>query len=161
MDAIVLSFLYTLRIIAGGIVSEIEVSFWLLTFSFLLFFSLALSKRYSELANSPDSEHLKITRREYRGHDALLVLCLGIGSAFSAITLLALYINEQAERIIYQSPQFLYILIPVFIYCMSMFWLQTIRGKNSEDPMMALVMSRYLRIPIVLIIFSLMLARYL
>jgi len=47
IDVIVLSLLYTLRIIAGSVAVEVPTSSWLLAFSVFIFFSLALVKRCS------------------------------------------------------------------------------------------------------------------
>jgi hypothetical protein len=49
VDVILLALLYTVRIIAGGMATNIHISNWLLVFSMFLFLSLALVKRYSEL----------------------------------------------------------------------------------------------------------------
>lgn len=49
VDVLVLAALYTIRVIAGGEATDIDVSFWLLAFSMFFFLSLAMVKRYSEL----------------------------------------------------------------------------------------------------------------
>ena len=51
VDIVTLAILYTLRILGGSAATHIEPSFWLLAFSFFIFLSLALLKRYSELFN--------------------------------------------------------------------------------------------------------------
>jgi 4-hydroxybenzoate polyprenyltransferase len=50
LDVVALASLYSLRILAGSAATDIPVSQWLLAFSTLLFLSLALVKRCSELA---------------------------------------------------------------------------------------------------------------
>src|SRR5690348_17111813 len=49
LDVITLAILYTMRIIAGHLLTGIPFSVWLLSFAFFLFLSLAFSKRVSEL----------------------------------------------------------------------------------------------------------------
>ena len=49
VDVIVLAFLYTLRILAGGAAQHIPITEWLLGFSMFFFTSLAFAKRFTEL----------------------------------------------------------------------------------------------------------------
>src|SRR5690606_1751832 len=49
IDVITLSFLYTLRVLAGAVAIDVDVSAGLLAFSIFVFLSLALVKRASEL----------------------------------------------------------------------------------------------------------------
>ena len=49
IDVLVLSNMYTLRVLAGGVAADVPVSEWLLAFSTFFFLSLAFVKRYSEL----------------------------------------------------------------------------------------------------------------
>ena len=51
VDLLTLSTLYTLRIVAGGFITNISVSIWLLSFSVFFFISLASVKRQIELLN--------------------------------------------------------------------------------------------------------------
>ena len=51
IDILILSSLYTLRILAGGIATSIPISFWLLSFSMFIFFSFAILKRYTIRGN--------------------------------------------------------------------------------------------------------------
>jgi len=50
IDVLTLAGLYALRILAGAAAADTVGSFWLLAFSLFFFFSLALVKRYVELA---------------------------------------------------------------------------------------------------------------
>ena len=49
LDVIMLAIFYSLRVIAGGVATEIVASDWLLVFSTFIFLSLAFAKRVSEL----------------------------------------------------------------------------------------------------------------
>lgn len=51
IDVLMLSLLYTLRILAGSVAIGIATSSWLLAFSVFMFLSLALVKRYAELVS--------------------------------------------------------------------------------------------------------------
>ncbi len=136
VDVIVLSGLYTLRLIAGGTATGIRVSFWLLAFSMFIFFSLAIVKRYSELTPLNDSGKLiKITGRGYWTHDLETLRILGICSGYLAVLVMALYINSQQIRILYRHPYILWALCPLILYWISRVWLLAGRGMMHEDPM--------------------------
>lgn len=49
IDVAMLAGLYTVRVIGGSAATDIHLSFWLLSYSFFLFLSLALLKRHNEL----------------------------------------------------------------------------------------------------------------
>lgn len=66
MYVIMLSLLYTLRIIAGSVAIGISISSWLLAFSVFLFLSLALVKRCSELVSLE-----QLGRKATHGRDRL------------------------------------------------------------------------------------------
>ena len=51
VDVLVLSGLYTLRLLAGSAATQSHISHWLAGFSVFLFFSLAIVKRFAELQN--------------------------------------------------------------------------------------------------------------
>ena len=50
LDVLLLSGLYTIRLLAGGAATGVQVSYWLLVFSLFLFLSLALLKHYTEVS---------------------------------------------------------------------------------------------------------------
>ena len=54
IDVVVLAMLYTVRVIAGGVLIGVEISEWLLAFSLFVFTALALMKRYTELTVHPE-----------------------------------------------------------------------------------------------------------
>ena len=51
VDVVVLSGLYTLRLLAGGAATNTLISHWLAGFAIFLFLSLAIVKRFAELEN--------------------------------------------------------------------------------------------------------------
>ena len=72
-DVLMLASFYTLRIVAGGIAADVEVSEWLLAFAMFLFTSLAFSKRHAELTRlageQPESTDRPAAGRGYRVRD--------------------------------------------------------------------------------------------
>ena len=135
VDVFTLAALYTLRIVAGGVVSGHQVTLWLLAFSGFTFLSLALVKRAGELmaihqASSEPAE----TRRGYRLEDAQIILMFGISSAFASSVVLALYVNSAAAAQQYGSPEVLYGLVPLMLFWQLRLWLSTERGNMHDDP---------------------------
>src|SRR5438067_251017 len=53
LDVVILAGLYALRVLGGGAATGIVVSAWTIAFFLFLFLSLALLKRYAELAKAP------------------------------------------------------------------------------------------------------------
>jgi len=56
VDVVVLASLYTVRVIGGAVAISVPVSEWLLAFSMFIFTSLALIKRYVDLAARVDTD---------------------------------------------------------------------------------------------------------
>ena len=54
VDVIVLAWLYTQRVLAGGFATGVSISAWLLAFSMFIFLSLAFAKRHVELRHALD-----------------------------------------------------------------------------------------------------------
>ena len=132
VDVIVLAGLYTIRIVAGAAAVEVALSFWLLTFSGFLFMSLALGKRYSELARSAAMPALR--GRGYRPSDLSTVAMLGIAAGFGAVLVLALYVQDPATAALYRYPKAIWIACPLLLYWISRIWMLAQRGAIDEDP---------------------------
>lgn len=132
LDIVVLAFLYTLRIVAGGVATGIELSSWLLMFSGFFFFSLAAGKRYTELVHLGQS--ITVGRAYGPAHRTPLA-ALGIASAMTAILVLALY-TKDAHLTIYSRPELLLLGCPVLAFWFSRFWFQSASGKAGYDPVL-------------------------
>jgi 4-hydroxybenzoate polyprenyltransferase len=65
LDVMILAGLYTIRIIAGAVATDVSPSFWLLAFSVFVFLSLALIKRYAEVVAIRGSDSPSATHRPY------------------------------------------------------------------------------------------------
>ena len=136
LDAMVLSGLYTLRITAGAIVLALPISWWLISFSFLFFFSLALMKRYAELALMKKNGKFK-TGRDYRVRDMPVLLGLGLGATFGSVVLFIVYLileyfNTQLPM--FGHPQWLWPIAVFILFWQVRLWLLTNRGEMHQDP---------------------------
>jgi len=136
LDCIVLAILYTLRIIVGAAAIHNQLSHWLLGFSFFLFFSLAMMKRYAELETKATAVNHEIKGRGYRPSDLPLVLGLGLASAFSSILVMSLYLNSEQVLKLYKFPEFIWVGVPVLLFWTSWMWLKAHRGEMHEDPVL-------------------------
>ena len=134
IDAYTLSLLYTMRIIAGAVALDISLSIWLLSFSGFLFLSLAFLKRVAEIPQAHYNDHIRTGRRGYNRGERDLIVGMGIASGFSASIVLALYLNSDAAREVYISPEFLWGLVPLYLFWVCRLWLSAQRGHVGDDP---------------------------
>lgn len=134
VDSLVLAALYTLRLLAGAAAAAIPSGFWLLAFSMFLFLSLALVKRYSELVETFRQGRARAPGRDYNVDDLPLVEMLGIASGFSAVMVLALYINGDTVERLYPNREVVWLTVPVVLYWVSRIWLKAHRGELEDDP---------------------------
>lgn len=130
LDIVVLAFLYTLRVVAGGLASGIQPSSWLLMFSGFFFFSLAAGKRYAELVHLGDSTSVG---RAYRPAHRAPLAAIGIASSLTAILILALY-TKDTHLAIYTRPELLLLGCPVLAFWFGRFWLRSASGRADYDP---------------------------
>lgn len=134
VDVFVLSTFYTIRILAGALISRTPLSQWFLAFSMFFFLSLAMAKRYSELLHANDLVIAGNSGRGYHVGDRDLLLSLGTGSSFSSVVIFSLYVHSPDVRLLYPSPEFLFLLCPIVLYWLSRTWLLAQRGELKEDP---------------------------
>lgn len=134
VDVMMLSALYTVRILAGGAATDIVLSFWLLAFSMFLFLSLALLKRYGEMRMLKRADKRQSAGRGYSTDDLVVLLALGSASGYSAVLVLALYVNSSDVTRLYPHPHVLWGAIPLVVYWLSRIWLKSHRGEVHDDP---------------------------
>jgi 4-hydroxybenzoate polyprenyltransferase len=134
VDVMTLAGLYTLRIIAGCAATHIEPSFWLLALSVFLFLSLGFVKRYAELDDSRKAGKLVGHSRGYGADDLPLILSLGTTAGYSAIVVVALYINSPDSIALYHHKKTLWLICPLMLFWISRVWMLTARGHMHEDP---------------------------
>lgn len=134
VDVTVLALLYVFRIYVGAIVIQVDLSFWLLTFSFFFFLGLAFLKRSSEIQNLGGSG--ATSGRAYLEQDLHLVMVIGVTSSLLSVLIFALYIDSDAVKSLYSSPFLLWLGLPVLVYWTGWMWVQCVRGNVREDPVL-------------------------
>jgi hypothetical protein len=152
---LILAGLYTLRIVAGGIIGDAPLSFWLFAFSIFIFFSLALMKRCSELITFKKMNKESAEGKDYNVSDIDHLREMGIASSYLAILVFSLYLNSTDVAVLYSHPKLLWMACPVLFYWVSRLWLKTARGEMLDDPIVFSVKdkgSRYVVIAIAIII---------
>jgi len=135
VDVIVLSGLYTLRLLAGGAATVTPISHWLAGFSIFLFFSLAIVKRFAELENLSSSGAPPRNGRGYLVADLNQLRSFGTASAFAAVMVFAIYISGTDVTVLYRHPDRLWLIVPLMILWLCRVWLLASRGKLNEDPL--------------------------
>jgi 4-hydroxybenzoate polyprenyltransferase len=134
LDVIVLSGLYTLRILAGGAAANIVVTDWLLAFSCFLFLGLALLKRYADLGYLHDRGETLAPGRDYVVADRELIRSMGVASSMISVLVLALYIRDDAARQLYPDHRWLWLICPLYLYWIAHMWFLAYRRKIEDDP---------------------------
>jgi 4-hydroxybenzoate polyprenyltransferase/phosphoserine phosphatase len=134
VDVVVLSGLYTLRLIAGGAATYTLISHWLAGFAIFLFLSLAIVKRFAELENLRVSGMQVKNGRGYLMTDIEQIRSFGTASAFAAVVVFANYISGQDVTALYHRPQRLWMIVPFLVLWLCRVWLLASRGDLDEDP---------------------------
>jgi 4-hydroxybenzoate polyprenyltransferase/phosphoserine phosphatase len=141
VDVIVLSGLYTIRILAGSAATGVVVSPWLAAFSIFFFLSLAFVKRFAELESlrvrseaTGNVGGSKIKGRGYQLSDLEQLRSFGTSSGYASVVVFALYIGNLDAAELYSHTTRLWLLVPVLLLWLSRLWLQASRGTLHEDP---------------------------
>jgi 4-hydroxybenzoate polyprenyltransferase len=114
LNVLIVAAFYEVRIVAGGLVTGIVLSSWLIVFSSFLFLSLALLKRFQELGRAPQR-------------------ILGqVSGALSALVL-ALYALSPEARLLYREPRVLWLLCLVELFWFGRTWQAAARGRVKSD----------------------------
>jgi 4-hydroxybenzoate polyprenyltransferase len=134
VDVLVLSGLYTLRLLAGAAATQNYISHWLAGFSIFLFLSLALVKRFAELENLRASGTQPKNGRGYQVADAQQLCSFGTASAYASVVVFSLYISGRDVATLYRQPGRLWLIAPLMILWLNRVWLLASRGELNEDP---------------------------
>ena len=142
VDVIVLSGLYTIRIIAGSAATGIAVSTWLASFSIFFFLSLAFVKRFAELENLRERGGVTASGRGYHTSDIEQLRSFGSASGYVSVAVLTLYLSTLDAAQLYHHTHRLWLLVPVLLLWISRLWLQASRGRLHEDPVVYAITDR-------------------
>ena len=133
-DIFLLSGLYTIRILGGGLATNLEISFWLLAFSIFFFLSLASVKRESELVELKKRDMISMPGRGYIVSDLNFLSTISISSGLISSLILALYINSSKVLDLYTNPYLLWISCCLFLFWILRVYFKSYRGQMEYDP---------------------------
>jgi 4-hydroxybenzoate polyprenyltransferase len=142
VDVIVLSGLYTIRILAGSAATGVAVSTWLGGFSIFFFLSLAFVKRFAELESLRERGGATVSGRGYHVADIEQLRSFGTASAYASVVVLTLYISNLDAAELYRHTNRLWLLVPVMLLWLSRLWLLASRGQLDEDPVVYAITDR-------------------
>jgi 4-hydroxybenzoate polyprenyltransferase len=134
LDVVVLSALYTLRILAGAAATRTVISPWLAAFAIFIFLSLAMVKRFSELQNVRSAGAQLSNGRGYLLNDIEQVRSFGTSSAFASVVVLSIYVGQPDMLGLYHHHQRMWLMPPLLILWLCRVWLLASRGELDEDP---------------------------
>jgi 4-hydroxybenzoate polyprenyltransferase len=134
LDGIILASLYTSRVAAGVVATDINPSPWLIAFALFVFCSLALLKRCAELVMLESNGATVTQRRDYRVADLRVLWPFGIALSTCSLVVFVLYVNAPEVRERYASPDLLWLAALGLAYWLGRMWLKTSRGEMTDDP---------------------------
>ncbi|MGR3291208.1 MAG: UbiA family prenyltransferase [Paracoccaceae bacterium] len=135
IDICILAGLYTMRILAGGVATELELSVWILAFSIFFFFTLAAVKRQAELVDGIALGRLDTVGRGYNVDDLPLIASMAAASGYVSVLVFALYLNSPIVSKLYSLPLVLWGICPILLYWVSRMIMKTHRGNMTDDPL--------------------------
>lgn len=142
VDVLLLSGLYTVRLLAGVAAAGVRTSPWFSAFSIFLFLSLAIVKRFSELQNIRAQGGSLANGRGYLLSDIEQLRSFGTMSGLAAVVIFALYINGAEIRALYRNPDRMWLIMPLLLLWIFRVWLLASRGELDEDPVIFAVTDR-------------------
>jgi 4-hydroxybenzoate polyprenyltransferase len=144
IDVTVLAGLFTLRVLAGGMLGAAPLSPWLLTFSMMFFLGLAAVKRYAELHRVVRTFGPNGGARGYSQQDMPILLATGVSTGVSSIVIFMIYlINEQYPQAAYKYPGALWGIMPLLLVWILRLWHLCVHGRMSEDPVLFAMRDRF------------------
>ncbi|MCB2117395.1 MAG: UbiA family prenyltransferase [Rhodobacteraceae bacterium] len=153
IDISALAALYTIRVVAGAVAGQVDVSVYMLIFIFPIFITLGCVKRLTELTLATSDERLP--GRGYGRPDREDLLNVAMLGTFWALVIFFLYsISEQGEAL-YPTTWILWLaMIPVALWLIRMVMLGWY-GKQDYDPIVFAMRDKF-GIGLLMIILSLM-----
>lgn len=136
VDVFLLAFMYVWRVVAGGLVTGILLSPWLLGFAGYLFLSLAFAKRYAEIIQLESRGETMAAGRAWQLRDAIPLAAAGIGCGIGGTIVLALYTTGSSFSRLYKNAEVTTLLAPLFLYWIMRIWLKACRKELDEDPVL-------------------------
>jgi len=155
IDLLILSLLYTSRILGGGYIADTSTSLSLLLFSVFFFTSLAAVKRLTELVNIVRFKKKRIHGRAYTIKHKKMIYWIAILTGWISILLLIFHINSPVVIKQFSFPNILWIICFVMLFWISRIIYVSNKGQIKDDPIVYAISDKisYLCLVIILFIF--------
>ena len=127
LDTFILSLFYLLRIMFSGEILNLKISYYLYTFAFFIFFSLAGIKRLNELKKY----NYNVNIYEKKNSKNLLTIIL-ISNLICIISLGA-YLTSEKAQIIYNNNMFIWFAVPIILVWILLITKNAYQGKMQDD----------------------------
>jgi len=150
IDVVVLAVLYSHRVLAGSVATDIPVSPWLLAFSIFTFMSLALVKRCGELVALQQAGRESAVGRDYRVGDLVVLWPFGAAASVCATVVFGLYAAAPETAARFAHPRVLWLMAVALIYWFGRLWIKTARGEMHDDPLVFALRDRGSRVTMAL-----------
>lgn len=160
LDVMLLSALYTIRIVGGAAAIDVQLSVWLLTFSVFFFLSLALTKRCTELITIRQRT-LASHGRDYRAEDLSVVFPMAVAAGFCSVVVFIQFVSSPETASKYASPEMLWVVGFALIAWLGRLWINTARNQMHDDPLVYALRDTGSLVLIGVMIFFTLLARVL
>ena len=134
VDICVLAGLYTARVLAGGVATDITLSAWLLAFSVFFFLSMASVKRQAELIDNANRGSMTVDGRGYHINDLPIISMISIGAGYVSVLIMTFYINSPEVVDMYTRPEALWGVCAVLLYWITRIVMIAHRGGMHDDP---------------------------
>ena len=134
IDLLILSILHILRIIGGGLIVDISISIWLISFSIFFFIFLAAIKRLIEIVNTKEFNKNKIVGRGYIYKNKKIINIISIFSGYMSVIVLILYVNSSQTINLYSSPNILWGICFVMLFWISRMIYISNKRLIKDDP---------------------------
>ncbi|MDB2387562.1 UbiA family prenyltransferase [bacterium] len=135
IDIILLSFFYMVRLFGGFVINDTEFSIWLTGFLFGVFLSLGSMKRFIEIIKLKE----KPSGRGYLYSDLSTIQTIGISSGIIAALILILYSVSENVFKLYNSPQLILLVVPLYLYWILRIWILASRKVVNMDPVVFII----------------------
>lgn len=134
LDVTTLASLFLYRVFLGAEFNNLEISIWIINFTFFLFLGLGFLKRYAELNSKFVEEKNLFKLRPYSKIDKKTINLLSLINISIATMLLTIYFSTNKINMLYEKKQFLYVIPPLFfLYCL-MIYDKLMTNQLVEDP---------------------------
>ncbi len=134
IDIFCISIFFTIRVITGALITNLEISVWIINFSIFLFLSLASVKRIAEKNTYIANKNYKLSGRSYTQNDLDFLLIVSTTSGLISLLIFGLYINSEKVSSLYNFPELLNLITIVLAYWIIYLNLNAFRMKINEDP---------------------------